>query len=45
VRLALVGRGLESTLATRSQSEVALPGIVCRSIREKNAWVEVDVVI
>ena len=30
------------TLATKSQSEVAFPGVAYRLIREENAWVQVE---
>jgi len=40
--LALVAAGFGVTIATESQSEVAVPGVVYRSIDEENAWVEVD---
>ena len=39
---ALVGAGFGITLATKSQSEVAFPGVVYRPIREENAWVQVE---
>jgi DNA-binding transcriptional LysR family regulator len=41
---ALVGAGFGITLATRSQSEVAFPGVVFRPIREENAWVQIELV-
>ena len=41
---ALVGAGFGITLATRSQSEVAFPGVVYRPIREENAWVQIELV-
>ncbi|MGE0566283.1 MAG: LysR family substrate-binding domain-containing protein, partial [Pseudolabrys sp.] len=41
---ALVAAGFGITLATRSQSEVAFPGVAYRSIREENAWVQVELV-
>jgi DNA-binding transcriptional LysR family regulator len=40
--LALVGAGFGVTIATRSQSEVAFPGVVYRPICEDNAWVEIE---
>jgi DNA-binding transcriptional LysR family regulator len=42
--LALIGAGFGITLATSSQAEAAFPGVVYRSIREENAWVQVDLV-
>ena len=42
--LALVGAGFGITLATKSQSEVAVPGVVYRPIREENARVQVELV-
>jgi len=41
---ALVGAGFGITLATKSQSEAVFPGVVYRPIREKNAWVQVELV-
>jgi DNA-binding transcriptional LysR family regulator len=40
--LALVAAGFGVTIATESQSEVAVPGVVYRSIDEDNAWVDVE---
>ncbi len=40
--LGLVGAGFGVTLATKSQSEVSVPGVVFRAIAEANAWVSVD---
>lgn len=40
--LALVAAGFGVTIATESQSEVAVPGVVYRPIGEDNAWVEVE---
>jgi DNA-binding transcriptional LysR family regulator len=40
--LALVAAGFGVTLVTKSQSEVAVPGLVYRPIEEDNAWVEVE---
>lgn len=40
--LALVAAGFGVTMATQSQSEVAVPGVVYRPIGEDNAWVEVE---
>lgn len=40
--LALVAAGFGVTLVTKSQSEVAVPGVVYRPIGEDNAWVEVE---
>jgi DNA-binding transcriptional LysR family regulator len=40
--MALVGAGLGITLAVKSQSEVAFPGVVYRPIGEDNAWVQVE---
>ena len=40
--LALVASGFGVTMATQSQSEVAVPGVVYRPIGEDNAWVEVE---
>jgi DNA-binding transcriptional LysR family regulator len=42
--LALVAAGFGLTLVTRSQSEVSVPGIAYRPIREENAWVQVELV-
>ena len=42
--LALVAAGFGVTLATRSQAEVSFPGVAYRPIREKNAWLQVDLV-
>ena len=41
---ALVAAGFGITLATRSQSEVAFPGVAYRPISEDNAWVQVELV-
>ncbi len=41
---ALVGAGFGVTLATKSQSEVAFPGVVYRPIGDENAWVQVELV-
>jgi len=40
--LALVAAGFGITIATKSQSEVAVPGVVYRPINEDNAWVDVE---
>jgi len=40
--LALVAAGFGVTIATKSQSEVAVPGIVYLPISEDNAWVDVE---
>ena len=40
--LALVAAGFGVTIATKSQSEVTVPGVVYRTIDEDNAWVEVE---
>ena len=40
--LALVATGFGVTLVTQSQSEVSFPGVAYRSIREENAWVEIE---
>jgi DNA-binding transcriptional LysR family regulator len=40
--MALVGAGFGITLATRSQSEVAYPGVVYKPITEDDAWVQVE---
>lgn len=42
--LALIAAGFGITLATASQAEVVFPGVVYRSIREDNAWVQVELV-
>jgi DNA-binding transcriptional LysR family regulator len=42
--LALVGAGFGVTLVTKSQTEVRFPGVVFKTISEKNAWLEVDLV-
>ena len=41
---ALVAAGFGITLATKSQSEVAFPGVAYRILREENAWVQVELV-
>jgi DNA-binding transcriptional LysR family regulator len=41
---ALVSAGFGITLATKSQSEVAFPGVTYKPIREENAWVQVELV-
>ena len=41
---ALIAAGFGVTLATASQAEVVLPGVVYRPIREDNAWVQVELV-
>lgn len=40
--LALVAAGFGITLVTKSQSEVAVPGVVYRPICEDDAWVNVE---
>jgi len=40
--MALVGAGFGVTLAVKSQSEVAFPGVVYRPISEEDAWVQVE---
>jgi DNA-binding transcriptional LysR family regulator len=40
--LALVAAGFGVTIATESQSEVGVPGVVYRPIGEDNAWVDVE---
>ncbi len=40
--LALVAAGFGVTLVTRSQSEVSVPGVAYRPIREENAWVQTE---
>lgn len=40
--MALVGAGFGMTLAARSQSDVAFPGVVYRPIAEDDAWVQVE---
>jgi DNA-binding transcriptional LysR family regulator len=40
--MALVGAGFGLTLATKSQSEVAFPGVVYRPIAEDDAWLQVE---
>ena len=40
--LALVAAGFGVTIATESQSEVTVPGVVYRPIGEDNAWVDVE---
>lgn len=39
---ALVATGFGITLATKSQSEAAFPGVVFKTIAESNAWVHVE---
>ena len=40
--LALVAAGFGVTLVTQSQAEVVFPGVVYRTIRDQNAWVEIE---
>ena len=40
--MALVGAGFGVTLAVKSQSEVAFPGVVYKPIGEDDAWVQVE---
>jgi len=40
--LALVAAGFGVTIATESQSGVAIPGVIYRPIDEDNAWVEIE---
>ncbi|HEX4077434.1 MAG TPA: LysR substrate-binding domain-containing protein [Rhizomicrobium sp.] len=42
--MALVGAGFGVTLVTASQSEVTFPGVVYQAIRDKNAWVQIELV-
>jgi DNA-binding transcriptional LysR family regulator len=41
---ALVGAGFGVTLATASQAEVVVPGVIFRPIAEANAWLQVELV-
>jgi DNA-binding transcriptional LysR family regulator len=40
--LALIAAGFGVTIATESQSQVAVPGVVYRPISENNAWVDIE---
>lgn len=42
--LALVGAGFGITVVTESQSEVSFPCVAYRTIREENAWIQVELV-
>ena len=42
--MALVGAGFGVTLVTESQAEVRFPGVLYRTIAEKNAWLEVVII-
>ncbi len=42
--LAFVAAGYGITLATESQAQIAMPGLIFRPIIESNAWVDVDLV-
>jgi hypothetical protein len=42
--LALVGADYGVTLATASQAQVTVPGVVYKQISEPNAWLQMDLV-
>jgi DNA-binding transcriptional LysR family regulator len=42
--LAFVAAGYGITLATESQAQIAMPGLIFRPIIESNAWVDIDLV-